>query len=474
MDIKYFLSCIGMLLCILIHPYDALCTDHIKEPSVAGSFYPSDRENLKKTVEAFLRKAGTPRYEGTVKGLIVPHAGYRYSGQVAAYAYRAIQDSGYKNIILIGISHRSNFKGASVYTKGSFRTPLGDIKINETLAAQLLNVDADVKFLPQAFSQEHSLEVQLPFLQTVLNDFSIIPILIGSPTDQTYQHLITSLADMVDNTTLLIASTDLSHYHPYNKAKDMDSRLIALLKRIAVNESVNLLKKNEVEMCGSVPVVITMEVVRRAGANQGVLFQYANSGDITGEKDKVVGYASMGFLENPLTAYEKQELVSLAHRAVHTYITSGQKFSPQITNPKFETDGAVFVTIRKDGHLRGCIGHMQPVMPLYQSVVENAVSASSGDPRFPPIRESELPSLDIEISILSPLRPLKNISDIEIGRHGLVIQKGMNRGILLPQVASEHGWDRDEFLERICQKAGLPLNSWKSAYLFTFTADIVK
>lgn len=471
---RYFLSCIGILLCILVQPYDAICADHVKEPSVAGSFYPSDRENLEKTVEDFLKKAGKVRYEGILRGLIVPHAGYRYSGQVAAYAYRAIQDSGYKNIILIGTSHRFNFKGASVYVKGSFRTPLGDVKINETLAAKLLNVDADVTFLPYVFSQEHSLEVQLPFLQTVLNDFTIIPILIGSPTDKTYQHLITSLTDMVDNTTLLVASTDLSHYHNYNEAQTMDRRLITLLKRIAVNESVNLLKKNEIEMCGSVPVVITMEVARRAGANQGVLFQYANSGDVTGEKDKVVGYASMGFFENPLTEHEKKELVKLAHRAVHTYITSGKKLRPRIANPKFETDGAVFVTISKYGNLRGCIGHMQPVMPLYQSVIENAVSASSSDPRFPPIQENELQSLDIEISILSSLRLLKNVADIEIGRHGLVIQKDMNRGLLLPQVASEHGWDRDEFLERICQKAGLPVNSWKSAYLFTFTADVLK
>ena len=474
MVMRYFLSCIGILLCIVVQPYDAICTDQIKEPSVAGSFYPSDREHLQKTVEDFLNNAGKVHYEGTLRGLIVPHAGYRYSGQVAAYAYQSIRDSGYKNIILIGTSHRFNFKGASVYVKGSFRTPLGDIKINETLAAKLLNVDADVTFLPQAFSREHSLEVQLPFLQTVLNDFTIIPILIGSPTDKTYQHLITSLSEMVDNTTLLIASTDLSHYHSYNEAKTMDSRLITLLKRLAVNESVNLLKKNEVEMCGSVPVVITMEVARRAGANQGVLFQNANSGDITGEKDRVVGYASMGFVENPLTEPEKKELVKLARRAVHTYITSGKKLKPQIANPKFKTDGAVFVTISKDGNLRGCIGHMQPVMPLYQSVIENAISASSSDPRFPPIQLSELQSLDIEISILSPLRLLKNVSDIEIGRHGLVIQKDMNRGILLPQVASEHGWDRDEFLERICQKAGLPANSWKSAYLFTFTADVLK
>ena len=474
MIMRRFLSCAAILLCTLVNPYDAICTVHVKEPAVSGSFYPSDRETLKKTVDDFLGKAGTVSYEGTVRGLIVPHAGYRYSGQVAAYAYQAIQNRGYKNVILIGTSHRFNFKGASVYTKGSFRTPLGDVKINETLAAKLLNVDADVTFLPQAFAQEHSLEVQLPFLQTSLDDFTIIPILIGSPTDKTYQHLITSLSDMVNNTTLLIASTDLSHYHTYDEAKTMDSRLITLLKRLAVTESVNLLKTNEVEMCGSVPVVITMEVTRRAGANQGVLFQYANSGDVTGEKDKVVGYASMGFIENPLTEKEKKELLKLARRAVHTYITSGKRFRPQIANPKFETDRAVFVTVSKDGNLRGCIGHMQPIMPLYQSVIENAISASSSDPRFPPIQESELQSLDIEISILSSLRLLKNVSDIEIGRHGLVIQKGVNRGILLPQVASEHGWTRDEFLERICQKAGLPAHSWKNAYLFTFTADVIK
>jgi AmmeMemoRadiSam system protein B/AmmeMemoRadiSam system protein A len=445
-----------------------------KEPSVAGTFYPSDKNILKESVEGFLFKAEAKRPSGRLIAIISPHAGYIFSGQVAAYGYKNLKGSSIKRVILIGPSHQVGFKGASVYTKGGFRTPLGLVKINEKLAEDLLNETADVRFYPEAYEKEHSLEVQLPFLQTVLKDFTIVPILISSPTRQTLEHLISRLTEMVDEKTLLLASTDLSHYHDYLKTKEMDGKIIAALERLSILDTEKLLRNGEAELCGAFPVLITMEVSRRVGANMGVLFKYANSGDVTDDKDRVVGYASLGLYNNPITEGEKKELLELAKDTITGYVTNGKVPELEINNPKLKAEGAVFVTIKMNGLLRGCIGHIQPVIPLYQSVIRNAVAACSSDPRFPPMKEEELKHMDVEISILSPLRLLKDVKNIQIGKHGLFIVKGMQSGLLLPQVATELGWNRDTFLEQVCAKAGLPKDAWKDAELYAFTAEIIK
>jgi MEMO1 family protein len=460
--------------CLLFIPCSAGCAENIKEPSVAGKFYPSDKRELKESVEGFLSKVQKGKRDGRLIAIISPHAGYRYSGQVAAYGYQEIKDSGIKKVILIGASHHAGFKGASVYTKGTFRTPLGDVEINEKLSGSLLNVNADVIFNPGAFENEHSLEVQLPFLQTVLKDFTIVPILIGSPTKQTFDHLISKLADILDDKTVIVASTDLSHYHDYNRAIEMDSKIISAIERLSVMDAGQLLQDGRSEMCGAVPVIIAIEAARRYGANLGVLFKYANSGDVTNEKDRVVGYASIGLYKSPLTEQEKKDLLALAGKAITDYVRNGKTPEIEVNNQKYKSDGAVFVTIKKNGSLRGCIGHVQAIMPLYQSVIKNAIAASSGDPRFPPMTKEELKDIDIEISILSPLNPVKDIKDIQVGKHGLVIRKGGHSGLLLPQVAGEQGWDRDAYLKNLCAKAGLPEYAWRDAELYTFTAEIIK
>jgi len=450
------------------------CTDNIKEPSVAGTFYPADKKELKDTIDTFLSKVNRIPREGNIIALISPHAGYRYSGQVAAYGYKHIQDRDIRKIILIGQSHHEGFKGASVYTNGSFKTPLGNVEIDEKSAKKLLNENADVKFYPEAFAKEHSIEVQLPFLQSMLKDFTIIPILIGSPTRQTFEHLISELTEMMDGQTLMIASTDLSHYHGYSEAVEMDSKLISAIERLSVMNAGELVQTGKSEMCGSIPVIIAMEVAKRHGANLGVLFNYANSGDVTQEKDKVVGYASMGLIRSPYTDVEKKELLSIARNAITEFVTDKKTIEVDMKNPKLRTDGAVFVTIKEKGSLRGCIGHVQAIMPLYQSVIKNAIAASSSDPRFPPMTKDELQDIEIEISILSLMQKLKDVKNIQIGKHGLVIRKGSQSGLLLPQVPIEQGWDRQTFLKQICAKAGLPEYAWKDAELYTFTAEIIK
>lgn len=468
------LSLILTFFFLLISPLSVGCTENSKEPSVAGTFYPADAKELQKMVEEFLSKAEKIQTEGRPIALISPHAGYIFSGQVAAYGYKNIKGSDIKKVVLIGPSHHIAFKGASVYTKGSFRTPLGNIKINEKLAGDLLNENSDVRFYPEAYEKEHSIEVQLPFLQTVLKDFTIVPILIGSPTRQTFEHLTLRLIEILDKNTLLVVSTDLSHYHDYLTAKEMDSKVIATVERLSVIDTERLLRTGEAELCGGYPVLIALEVARRAGANMGVLLNYANSGDVTGDRSKVVGYASIGLYKSPLTEEEKRELLNLARNAISEYVTNGKVPEVEMKNPKLKADGAVFVTVKRNGSLRGCIGHIQPTMPLYQSVIKNAIAACSSDRRFPPMKKDELKDMDVEVSVLSPLEPLKDVRNIQVGKHGLIIVKGMQSGLLLPQVATEFGWDRETFLEHLCSKAGLPKDSWKDAELYTFTAEIIK
>jgi AmmeMemoRadiSam system protein A len=231
----------------------------------------------------------------------------------------------------------------------------------------------------------------------------------------------------------------------------------------------------EGEMCGGYPVLYTMAIARNLGATNSVLYKYANSGDVTGDRSRVVGYAAMGLYNSPLSRLEKRDLLEFAKKTITSYVKNGKRPEMNITNKRLKANGATFVTIKTDkGMLRGCMGNIQPNMPLYQSVISNAVNASARDPRFHPMKEDELGSIDVEVTVLSPLEPLKDTNKIEIGKHGLYIVKDYRSGILLPQVPVEFGWDREAFLKQVAKKAGLTEDAWKEAELFRFTAEIIR
>ncbi len=453
------------------------CKERVKPPSVAGAFYPSDPDTLDQMVTEFIQSAEKINVRGRLYALLCPHAGYQFSGSVAGYCYKQIKDRPYRTVILIGPSHYSSFRGVSVYAEGSLLTPLGKVKIDETVAKRLLNKEADVNFFPEAFEKEHSLEVQLPFLQKSLKSFKVVPLLIGIPTKRSYEYLVAKLTELLreDEKTLIIVSSDLSHYHDYETAKVMDHRVIDVIERMALEELQSLLASGRVEMCGAYPMIYAMGVLRMVGATNGVLLRYANSGDVTGNRQRVVGYAALGIFRTPLTEAQKRLLLDIAKRAIITYVKEKRQPQIEVNDPRLRANGATFVTIKtRGGRLRGCIGNIVPHMPLYRSVVVNAINASSGDPRFPPMRPEELEEMEVEVTVLSPLQPLRDVDDIKIGRDGLYIAKGEHSGLLLPQVASEFNWDRDTFLRALCQKAGLPPDAWKEARLYRFTADIIK
>jgi AmmeMemoRadiSam system protein B/AmmeMemoRadiSam system protein A len=454
------------------------CTNTpVKEPAVAGSFYPSDRGKLSAMVDGFLSNAQDSPVNGRLIALIAPHAGYIYSGAVAGHSYRHLQNKNIKTVILIGPSHHVSFKGVSVYEKGRMKTPLGLVKINSDIAASLIRKEADVSFYPEAFEKEHSLEVQIPFVQRVFKGkASIVPVLIGTPTAESYNFLTSRLTEILSENqdVIMIASTDLSHYYNYDIAAEKDLKTIDAIERMSLEDVQRLLASREGEMCGANPVLFTMTVARNLGATNGILYKYANSGDVSGDRSRVVGYAAVGLYKSPLIHSEKSRLLQFARETIFSYVKDKRR--PQITigDKRLKANGATFVTIKTNGGmLRGCMGNVMPTMPLYESVITNAVNATSRDPRFQPMREEELDDMDIEVTVLSPLEPMKDSKDFEIGKHGLYIVKGYNRGILLPQVPVEFGWDGDTFLKQICKKAGLPEDAWKEASLYRFTAEII-
>lgn len=456
---------------------DILDPGVVKEPSVAGLFYPDDKEKLRETVDEFLSKAENRPVDGRLVALISPHAGYVYSGSVAAYTYNHLKNEDIETVILIGPSHKNAFNGVSVFEKGKWRTPLGQVKIDHDMARMLLNKEADVTYYPEAFEKEHSLEVQVPFIQRISEKIKIVPVLIGTPTQKSYRFLTSKLTEILreNRKAIIIASTDFSHYHDYKTAMGKDGLTIDGIERMSVEDVQKYLMSRKGEMCGSNPVLYTMTVARNLGATNGVLYKYANSGDVTGDMNRVVGYAAMGLYRTPVSESGKDTLLRLAKETITKYVKNGSLPEVVMNNKRLRVNGATFVTIKtEEGRLRGCIGNIEPTMPLYQSVIHNAVSASSRDTRFQPMKETDLEGIEVEVTILSPLEPLKNKKAVEIGRHGLYLVKDYRSGILLPQVPVEQGWDRITFLKQVSRKAGLPEDAWKEADLYSFTAEIIK
>ncbi len=466
----------------------------VRPPAVAGMFYPADSSQLRQLVSDQLAAVQElPEIDGRIIAIIVPHAGLVYSGPIAAYSYKALQGHDIREVILCGPSHKYRFKGLSVYGPGvAWKTPLGTVVSDNKLCDKMIAYDRNIKVVPEAQTQEHSLEVQLPFLQTVLDSFTIVPIVAGSQDKAGTKLLANALSSLApDEHTVMIASSDWQHYRPASVGGHMDSLGMKCLQELDPDRLQRYLAEGRVEACGGGPVVAVLEAAIAKGADRVKILKYGDSGDAFGDKSQVVGYlAAVIYKSNTtdagnessvrgskmtemeaeqmgmfsLTDSEKKELLTIARQSIVGYLAEGKL--PEFTVPEnLQEPGAAFVTLTKGGHLRGCIGHTVAGMPLYQTVASCAVSAALRDPRFPPIREDEVDSLHIEISVLTPLQEVKSLNDIQVGRDGLMVVKGHYSGLLLPQVASDYGWDKTRFLEHTCQKAGLP----KEAYKFSGT-----
>jgi len=458
--------------------------EFVRQPAVAGSFYPAEKQDLEKMVEGLLAQAQIPKIEGSIKALIVPHASYSYSGWVAAYAYKTLIGKKIKRVILIGNSHQEQFEGASVYSRGYYRTPLGDVEIDEDFAKKLIESDEKVFFRESIHLKEHSLEVQLPFLQNVLIDFKIVPIIIGNQKE-IVEVLVKVLKNLIDENTLIIASSDLSHYPKYEDAQYVDNKVIGAIlsgKREDLKEVISQLKKENIVnlqtlACGQEAIEVVMGLMENENVEIKLL-KYANSGDIEiGDKSRVVGYAAIAFIGEKIELGEKEKnrLLEIARQAVESYVREGRVIEIKEDNPVLNKHQGVFVTIKKHDRLRGCIGTFEPEVPLYQAVRDMAISAATKDIRFYPVTENELDELEYEISVLSPLEKIDNWQEIEIGKHGVQIRRGLRSGVFLPQVATENNWDLETFLSVLCQqKAGLRPDCYKDkeTEIYIFTAQV--
>lgn len=459
-------------------------TKKIRYPAVAGMFYPDSKYELSKMIEDFLKNTRKEKISGKILGLIVPHAGYIYSGQVAAYSYRQIENIKFESIIIIAPSHYVNFSGAAVYDKGYFRTPLGDVKVDEKLANSLKSKEIFYEESPHI--QEHSLEVQIPFLQKVSPSLKIVPIIIGPSTPLEKLESISSIIakKIKGKNILIIASTDMAHYHPYYENIKIDKRTLSYLEKFDIIGLNECLSAGNCELCGEKPVIVALKVCKNLGANKVKIIKYANSGDVTGDKGRVVGYCAVIILkerkekkmeEGFLNEKEKKELLKIARTTIEEYITTGRKLEFKITDEKLKQKCGAFVTLKGKEQLRGCIGNIIGDRSLYLTVRDMAIESATGDPRFPPVSVSELDEIEIEISVLSPLKRVKNYQEVIACKHGVVIRKGYRSGVFLPQVAPEQGWNREEFLEALCtHKAGLPKDAYKDkdTELYIFTAEV--
>jgi MEMO1 family protein len=467
-------------------------------PAVAGQFYPAAPDQLREMLDKFLALANPSSVEGRIRALVVPHAGYVYSAPIAAYAYKAIAGKPYKTVVIVGNSHHEGYDGASVYNRGKFRTPLGDVDIDSELANRLIAANNKFIFFRESpHIPEHSLEVQLPFLQKTLGSFKLVPILLGTESREVADILGDALAENAGPDTLVIASTDMSHYPPYESAVFADRKVADAMvsgSEDNLERTIRQMEKMGVPnastfLCGEGAVKAVMRFAEKVGAKKAQLLKYANSGDTAGSKDRVVGYCAVVFSseggtnmpakqnkdEEVLNQEEQKELLKLAKMTVESVVKTGKK--PDYTNqmPDLDRPLGAFVTLRERGQLRGCIGRFEPDIPIYKVVMEMAIAAATQDYRFPPVSERELDKLEYEISVLSPLRKVKTWKEIEIGKHGVEVVRGTRRGVFLPQVATETGWDLETFMNNLCEhKAGLPSDAWKDpgTDLFVFTAQV--
>lgn len=439
--------------------------ESIRPAVVAGMFYPNNPDGLRQTVETLLKDArGVVKVSGRIRGLVSPHAGYVYSGIVAAAGYGQI-DPAIRTVILLGPSHRVQVSTASIPEVQAYRTPLGDVRLAGI--APTLQRLPNFQSVPEAHLQEHSLEVQLPFLQVMLKEFEIIPILTNTSNPKA---LAMKLAPYISEETLVVASSDLSHYYSYDTAVTLDRVCTSAISGFNFSDMVLC------EACGKQAVLTLMHIAQMKGW-RGILADYQNSGDTAGNKNRVVGYTSIAFVDGKemtrtmketLSTQDREALLKIARTTIEDRLfkRTKQGEKPEQTSTVLNELRGCFVTLHKRGQLRGCIGTIQPTCPLLECVEKNAKNAAFGDPRFPPLSMDELAEIDIEISVLSVPQSLDFKDGEDLKRklkpnvHGVILSRGMHRSTFLPQVWKQLP-DKEKFLEHLCLKGGMSAEAWR-------------
>ena len=471
----------------------------VREPAVAGRFYSNDPAKLKNAVDAFLEEAKTPSGNAPV-AIVSPHAGYIYSGQICADAFKEAAGHEYDLVVVLGTNHtEAGFTGVSIYPEGGYETPMGIVSIDEAVAKKLTEMDNDFTYNPAVHVREHSVEIQLPFIQRLFPNVKIVTAVVGSTTAaEKLGWALAGLLKAEKRHPLIVASTDLSHYPSYADAVDVDSKTVEAIasmnpdtfKAVVDRQMKRKISNLSTCACGEAPVIAAMIAARRLGANCGRVVRYANSGNaLIGTRSRVVGYAAIAFTKaedcsiekpvesssntNGLNDDHKKTLLAFARKTIRRYFSSETTPLPLGFDKPLNNLQGAFVTLKKEGQLRGCIGHMAENTPLCQVVGAMALQAAFNDRRFKPLKPIELNHIEIEISVLTPSKEVKDYNEIVVGRDGVILKKDYHSAVYLPQVATEQGWNRSEMLDNLSQKAGLPKDAWKSdATFYTFQAVV--
>jgi len=471
----------------------------VRLPVVAGQFYPESAAILKLAVEKFMEDALPPQAKKPL-AIVVPHAGYIYSGQICADGWNQVRGGTYDVVVLLGTNHTaSGLRKIALYPGGGFRTPLGTAMVDGDLTAALFAASADCALDKGPHVREHSIEVQVPFAQILFPQAKIVAAIVGEADAALCNRFGNALASVLKGRrALIVASSDLSHYPSAADAETVDLKTleaVTTLDPAALHTTVRTQMARRIPnlstcACGEAPIMAAMAAAKAMGATGGKVVSYAHSGNLPiGERERVVGYGAVvlaadlkkeaptvrpaAATDGTIGPADRKYLLSLARETISRYLTMKMVPLPRLSSPILCEPRGVFVTLKKRGDLRGCIGRMVPDRPLAELVGAMALQSAFEDPRFSPVTLRELADLEIEISVLTPMKPVSGPNDIVVGRDGVLLQKGGKSAVFLPQVAPEQGWGRDEMLNHLSQKAGLPSGAWRDGARFlTFQAIV--
>jgi len=475
----------------------------VREPAVAGKFYPESAAKLKLAVEKFLQDALPVQVKKPV-ALVVPHAGYMFSGQICADGFKQVSNQNYDVIVILGTKHtNSDLQKISLYPGDGFRTPLGIAPVEKNIISALKKADpADCTLDKSLHESEHSVEVIVPFIQVVFPKAKIVPIVVGSPDMEICTRFGQALAKVLKNkNALIVSSSDLSHYPSAEYANIVDPETLAAVAGLDTAEFLATIQAHAnrnipnlyTSACGEAPIMAAMAAAKSMGADSGVVISYANSGDTSiGDKERVVGYGAVVLtaegkgknisvsaqqippaVSTALKPADRKSLLAFARETISRILLTDTLPLGRNFNASLRQKRGVFVTLKKNGMLRGCIGRMAGDEPIGRLVGAMAIQAAFNDGRFSQVTADELKDIEIEISLLTPMKQVADASDIFVGRDGVLLNKEGHHAVFLPQVAIEQGWSRDDMLDNLCLKAGLNKGCWKNGAEFSTFQDEV-
>jgi AmmeMemoRadiSam system protein B/AmmeMemoRadiSam system protein A len=420
----------------------------IRNPYVAGYFYPGSASELKAMLARYIDK-NAPKEE--VVGLLVPHAGYQYSGPVTGATISRIVFK--DTFVIMGPSHSGLGKPFSVMPEGTWRTPLGNVEVDSELARKIVALSEYAEEDYVAHGEEHAVEVQLPFLQYIKPDVRIVPVILAGADADIYKEIGRAIARAIKELhreAVILASGDMTHYETHASAKEKDSKAIEAMLALDEDELTRRYKNLPITMCAHGPVVTLIAAAKELGVTGAELVKYQTSGDATGDYDAVVGYAGVIFKKSAAALHP---IAALAKETVETYVKTGKRpVPPKNLAPKMKQKAGVFVSIHKLGNLRGCIGTFEPQeRNVAEEIITNAISSATRDPRFSPITPDELKDLDYSVDVLTTPEPVPDATRLDPKKYGVIVEAGWRRGLLLPDL---EGVDTVEYQIDICRQKG--------------------